>query len=195
MGMVNNTNKKIFSLSDNILVQVNENNIGDMLALDLRKRTEEAVSSGSRYRVEKLREEIYGRRKGLTLYSEVEEELEFLRKYARKSPKRYLGRSISVYKKSKLKRIASWRAGKIKDDCEDFIGQRSQFALLSIPKSHARVTVKPLVSVLRYYLVRKTIDDEYRTYERIALKGTEISRLEKENKELKNKLKRNKEIV
>lgn len=147
-------------------------------ALDLRKRTEEAVSSGSRYGVEKLREEIYGRRKGLTLYSEVEEELEFLREYARKSPKRYLGRSISVYKKSKLKRIASWRARKIKDDCEDFIGQRPQFALLSIPKSHARFAVKPLVSVLRYYLVRKTIDDEYRTYETIALTPSRYSKEE-----------------
>ena len=79
-------------------------------ALELKKRTEEAVSSGSRFALEKVKEEIYGKRRGLTLYSEVEEELEFLRKYARKSPKRYLGRSISAYRKTKLKRIASWRA-------------------------------------------------------------------------------------
>jgi len=86
-------------------------------ALTLKKRTEDAMISGSKFEIEKLREEIYGKKDGLTLYYEIEGELEFLQKYGGKSPKKYLGRSIQNYKKSKLKRIASWRAQKIKDDC------------------------------------------------------------------------------
>ncbi len=138
-------------------------------ALELRKRTEEAVSSGSRFALEKLKEEIYGRRRGLTLYSEVEEELEFLRKYARKSPKRYLGRSISVYRKTKLKRIAFWRAQKIKDDCNEFLGNRLDLPLKSIPKSHARSRIGRLLSFLRGYLVNKMIDAEDRPDEKTIL--------------------------
>lgn len=38
-------------------------------------------------------------RDGLTLYSETEGQLEFLQRYGRKSPKHYLGRSISNYMK------------------------------------------------------------------------------------------------
>jgi hypothetical protein len=138
-------------------------------ALDLKKRTEEAVRSGSRFALEKLREEIYGRREGLTLYSEVEEELEFLRKHARKSPKRYLGRSISAYRKRKLKRIASWRAQKIRDDCKECLGNRQDLPLDSIPKSYAKTRVGGLLSFLRDYLVDKMMDAEDRPDERTIL--------------------------
>jgi hypothetical protein len=138
-------------------------------ALELKKRTEEAVSSGSRFPLEKLKEEIYGRRRGLTLYSEVEEELEFLRKYARKSPKRYLGRSISAYRKTKLKRIASWRAQKIKDDCNEFLGNRLDLPLQTIPKSYAKSRIGGLLSFLRGYLVDKMIDAEDRPDEKTIL--------------------------
>lgn len=68
-------------------------------ALKLKERTEKALRSGSRFKIEKLREEIYGKRDGLTLYSETEGQLEFLQRYGRKSPKHYLGRSISNYMK------------------------------------------------------------------------------------------------
>ncbi len=138
-------------------------------ALELRKKTEEAVHSSSRFALEKLREEIYGRRRGLTLYSEVEEELEFLRKYAGKSPKRYLGRSISVYKKSKLRRIASWRAQKIKDDCNEFLQNRLDLPLRSVPKSYAKLRVGGLLSFLRGYLVDKMRDAEDRPDEKTIL--------------------------
>jgi hypothetical protein len=138
-------------------------------ALELRKRTEKAVNSGSRFSLEKLKEEIYGRRRGLSLYSELEEELEFLRKYAKRSPKRYLGRSISVYRKRKLKRIASWRAQKIKDDCSEFLGNRPDLPLKSIPKSYAISRLGGLLSFLRGYLVNKMIDAEDRPDEKIIL--------------------------
>jgi len=145
-------------------------------ASDLKRRTEEAIKSGSRFELENLREEIYGRRKGLTLFSEVEEELEFLRKHAGKSPKKYLGRSISVYKKSKLKRIASRRAHKIKDDCKKFIEQKPEFTLLSVPNSFAKLAVRPLVSVLRSYLVRRTLGGENKTREKALLTPSRYSK-------------------
>jgi hypothetical protein len=138
-------------------------------ALELKKRTEEAVSTSSRFALEKVKEEIYGRRKGLTLYSEVEEELEFLRKYARKSPKRYLGRSISAYRKTKLKRIASWRAQKIKDDCNEFLKNRLDLPLRSIPKSYVKLRINGLLSFLRGYLVDKMTDAEERPDEKTIL--------------------------
>ena len=138
-------------------------------ALEMKERTEEAVSYGSRFALEKLKEEIYGRREGLTLYSEVEEELEFLQKYARKSPKRYLGRSISAYRKKKLKRIASWRAQKIKDDCKEFLGSRLDLPLQSIPKFYARTQISGLLSFLRGYFVDKMIEAEDRPDEKTIL--------------------------
>jgi hypothetical protein len=138
-------------------------------ASELKKRTEQAVGSGSRFALEKVKEEIYGTRKGLTLYSEVEEELEFLRKYARKSPKRYLGRSISAYRKTKLKRIASWRAQKIKDDFNKFLKNRLDLPLQSIPKSYAKPRVGGLLSFLRGYLVDKMTDAEDRPDEKAIL--------------------------
>ena len=138
-------------------------------ALELKKRAEEAVSSGSRFALEKVKEEIYGRRRGLTLYSEVEEELGFLQKYARKSPKGYLGRSVSAYRKAKLKRIASWRAQKIKDDCEEFLRSRVDLPLQSIPISFAKTRLDGLFSFLRGYLVDKMIDAEDRPDEKAIL--------------------------
>jgi hypothetical protein len=152
-------------------------------ALELRKRTEEALSSGSKFALEKLREEIYGRRRGLTLYSEVEEELVFLRKYAKKSPKRYLGRSISVYRKRKLKRIASWRAQKIKDDCNQFIGSRLDLSLHSIPKFYAKIRVGGLLSVLKAHLTSKMIEADHRVYEKNILTPSRYNKEEYDKEE------------
>ena len=129
-------------------------------ALKLKKRAENALSSGSKFNVEKIREEIYGKRKGLTLFSEIEKELEFIKNYGGKSPRQYLGRSIRYYKKSQLKRIASWRAQKIKDACGELINNKPELALISLPKSHARMRIKKLLSVLKSYLIARIIEDE-----------------------------------
>jgi hypothetical protein len=150
-------------------------------ALKLKKRTENAVSSGSKFEVEKIREEIYGQRKGLTLYSEMEEELEFLKKYGGKSYGQYLGRSISYYKKSKLKRIASWRTRKIKTACNDLINNTPDLFLTTLPKYHARIRIKNLLSILKSYLIEKFIKNDDET-ERLIL-TPEYYRKGKYNKE------------
>jgi Asp-tRNA(Asn)/Glu-tRNA(Gln) amidotransferase C subunit len=129
-------------------------------ALKLKKRAENALSSGSKFDVEKIQEEIYGKREGFILYSELEEELEFLNNYGGKSLRQYLGRSISYYKKSQLKRIASWRAQKIKNACSELINNKPELALISLPKSHARMRIKKLLSVLKSYLIARIIEDE-----------------------------------
>lgn len=124
-------------------------------ALELKKRAEKALRSGSRFKIEKIREEIYGKKKGYTLFSEIEEELEFLRKFGGKNPRQYLGRSVSHYKKSRLKRIASWRALKIKNECYRLIDDHPEIALKSLPKSHRKTTIKKLLAMLRSYSISK----------------------------------------
>ena len=104
-------------------------------ALALRKRTEDALANHSELEIEKLREKVYGKRNGLTLFYEIQRELEFLQKYAGKSAKGYLGRSIAHYKASKLKRIATWRAQRIKADCHEFIKKKPGFPLQAVPRS------------------------------------------------------------
>ena len=131
-------------------------------ALALKKRTEHAIKSGSRYELEKIREEIYGKKKGYALFSEVEEELEFLRNYGGKNPRVYLGRSVSHYKKARLKRIASWRMSKIKDACRQFIDNHPELDLKSLPDSHRKTRLKQLFFVLQSYSVSKMIHDKVR---------------------------------
>lgn len=129
-------------------------------ALELKKRTENALRSGSRYKVEKIREEIYGEKKGYILFSEIEEELEFLRQYGGKNPRQYLGRSVSHYKKSRLKRIASRRALKIKDACRELINDHPELALKSLPNFHRRTRFKKLLFVLKSYSISKVMKNE-----------------------------------
>jgi len=75
------------------------------------------LDSGTQYDLEGIREEIYGKRKGLILFQDVEEELRLLKQYGRVGARRYLGRSISHYSKLKLKRVASDKAKQIRNDC------------------------------------------------------------------------------
>lgn len=126
-------------------------------ALMLKKRTKDAIRTGSKYEIERIREEIYGGKVGFTLFSEIEEELNFLKKYGREGIKKYLGRSISYYKKSTMKRIASWRAEKIKRTCNEMINNQPELALLTLPKYHLRIRIKRLLTVLKSYLIAKII--------------------------------------
>jgi hypothetical protein len=116
-------------------------------ALKVKAKAEKVVGTGSRYEVEKLKEEIYGRRKGLVLFSEVEDELKLLREYGRKSLKKYLGRSIRNYQKGLLKRISEKRARRIKKDFEELLKQNPPIALLSIPAKHQAKAIRNLLSV------------------------------------------------
>jgi hypothetical protein len=139
-------------------------------ALKLRDRAEEVLHSGSRFEIENLREEIYGKREGLTLFSEVEAELEFLQRCGGKSPKKYLGRSIGNYKKSKLKRIATWRARRIKYECDEFLkNEQPNTPLQSIPQSCMKMRLATILSILTSYSIKKLIEDKNGTYERDIL--------------------------
>jgi hypothetical protein len=129
-------------------------------ALKLKKRTENALNTGSKFEVEKIWEEISGKRKGFTLYSEIEEELDFLKYYGGISLKKYLRRSTSYYKESRLKRIASWRVQNIKDACTELINNKPELALASLPKSYARMRITKLLSVLKSHLFARLKRDE-----------------------------------
>jgi hypothetical protein len=118
-------------------------------AVSLKEDAERAFRSGSKYEVETLREKIYGTRKELTLYSGIEEELEFIRKHTGQSPKRYLGRSTSAYRKGKLKRIASWRTERINDDCLAIVEQTPHLSLRSLPRSVASSRLSELLVLLK----------------------------------------------
>jgi hypothetical protein len=136
----------------------------------LKERTEKALTSGRRSEIEKLREEIYGKKQGLTLYSQVEEELKFLQKYSGKRASEYLGRSISGYEKRKVKRLATHRAQTIINDCHAFIGQHPDLPFLSIPKSYRDRWMNRLLSVLKGHIITILIQHEDLNFERHVLR-------------------------
>ena len=117
-------------------------------SIKLKKKTEKVLDTGNSLELMKIKEEIYGGKSDYTLYAEVEEELKFLRKYANKSTKRYLGRGTRIYEKKKAKRIASWRAAKIFDGCDRFIRQTPQLLLSDLPRSRQKMVLRPLLWVL-----------------------------------------------
>ncbi|HYX05449.1 MAG TPA: hypothetical protein VE912_01825, partial [Bacteroidales bacterium] len=81
-------------------------------------------------------------------------------KFGGKNSRQYLGRSVSHYKKSRLKRIASWRALKIKDECRKLIDDHPEFALKSLPNFHKRTKLIILLTVLKSYSISKVIKEE-----------------------------------
>jgi len=117
--------------------------------LKLKKKAEKALASGFRLEIETLKEEIYGRKAGYTLYAQVEEELKFLRQYASRSLKKYLGRSTSMYTRGECKRLPSWRARKIMADCLAFIRQEPRLPLTALPRSIRKHLSDSLVAVLK----------------------------------------------
>ena len=142
------------------------------LALRLKQKARNILESGSKYEIEKLREEIYGKRRDLTLFSAIEGELAFLKKHGEKSPKHYLGRSISLYKKSKLKRIAGWRAQKIKYDCYKLIANNPDIPISAIPKSFSNMIFTGLLATLTSRIISMLIEDKSGKFERSILEPT-----------------------
>jgi hypothetical protein len=117
-------------------------------ALALRREAQKVLDAGLALNVVKFREQVYGRKSGYVLYTEVAECLRFLKVYAKKGSKRYLGRSEDPYKKGKIKHIAVWRAQRIGAECEAFIRQHPELPLGSLPKEHRMWQVLPLMAVL-----------------------------------------------
>jgi hypothetical protein len=69
---------------------------------------------------------------------------------------------VSHYKKARLKRIASWRALKIKDACRQFIDHHPELDLKSLPDSHRKARLRLLFFILQSYSISKLINDEER---------------------------------
>lgn len=138
-------------------------------AVSLKEDAERAFRSGSKYEVESLREKIHGTRKELALYSGIEEELEFIRRHTGRSPKKYLGRSTSAYRKGKLKRIASWRARRINVDCRTVVEQSPRLSLRSLPQSVARSQLSVLLVLLNSRLQSQLLQAEPEQFERAIL--------------------------
>jgi len=128
--------------------------------LTLKEKTEKALAAGSRLELERLREGVYGKRKNLIRFSEVEEDLKFLRTWAGMGSKGYLGRSVGKYRSSTLKRVASWRAKKIRADCDRVTAERGDFPLMSLPARHLTAKVNTLLSTLRSLAVHRMIVDK-----------------------------------
>jgi hypothetical protein len=125
--------------------------------LELDRKAQEVLVRPSRLGFEKLREEIYGSRKGFVLFSEIEEELEFLKAWGRKSPKRYLGRSPGKYKRGKLKRLAHWRERKVREECERLILEKPLIPLKALPRRYREKTWMHLAAMLQAVLVAKML--------------------------------------
>jgi len=138
-------------------------------AVKLKKKTEKALETGRRVELEKLKQEIYGEKPRYTLYAEVKEELQFLRKYAEKSAKMYLGRGTRIYEKKGAKRIASWRASKIFYDCDEFIRQTPGLALSALPRSRQKMFIRQLLGVLVSRTARMLSEQEGIVFEKRIL--------------------------
>ncbi len=137
--------------------------------LHLRDETEKALHSGSRAEIERLREKTSGKKRGLTLYVDIQEEIEFLRTYGEKGIKRYLGRSIKNYEESRLRRVATWRAEKIRADCNELIKNNPEIPIQSIPRPHGKARLGRLISSLKSHLLYKMGERESILYEKQVL--------------------------
>jgi hypothetical protein len=139
-------------------------------ALLLKKRADEALAAQSRSAIIKLKEEVYGRKRGYTLYAEVEEELKFLKQYARKSLKKYLGRGTSIYAQGKCKRLPTWRAKKIIEECRAFIIQEPRLPLRVLPKANRKAIACPVLTVLKARLADLLVREEGVRFEKKVLR-------------------------
>lgn len=114
----------------------------------LKQKTEMALREDGKKEIEKIKESIVGGKSGYTRYTDIEDELLFLCKYAGRSAKKYLGRGLWTYKNEKAKRIANWRAQKILADCERFIRQSPTIPLAALPHSRQQAYTRSLIDVL-----------------------------------------------
>jgi hypothetical protein len=117
-------------------------------ALALQSRTEAALSAGDGRSIERIKESVSGGKPGYTLYIEIEDELKFLKKYARRGAKHYLGRSGWTYKTGNAKRIENRRVANIRADCERFVRHHPDLPVAALPPSLQRKWLGSLVDML-----------------------------------------------
>jgi hypothetical protein len=114
----------------------------------LQQKTGQALAAARKQAIEKLKDEIRGGKAGYTRYADIEEELQFLRRTAKKSAKSYLGRGPWTYATGRAKRIPDWRARKIMQDCDRFIRDTPGLPLSSLPRSRQAKRIRMLLDVL-----------------------------------------------
>jgi len=149
--------------------------------LSLKRKTENALASGSKLELERLKEGVYGKRKNLVLFSEVEDDLKFLQTWAGIGSKKYLGRSAGKYRSSLLKRIARWRADKIRKDCDKAVRENRNAPLLSLPARHFVAELGALILFLRSLTVHRMIADKSLHLEGLVMSPKYHSREEYES--------------
>ena len=138
-------------------------------AVALKAKVDEAIASGRRYELDRLRDRIYRGRSNYTLYSKIEEELLFLIQFAGKSAKSYLGRGRKHYEKGKSKRIASWRAEKIIADCDALIWKAPHMSFADLPRSQRNKWMGLLISSLNAGIAHRLSTQEGLTLEKRIL--------------------------
>jgi hypothetical protein len=117
-------------------------------ALALKQQTEAALAAGDGNSIERIKERASGGKQGYTLYIEVETELDFLKKYAHRGAKRYLGRSRWTYESGNAKRIESHRANRILADCERFIRENPELPISVLPPSQQKKWLGGFLDIL-----------------------------------------------
>jgi hypothetical protein len=138
-------------------------------AVTLKHKAEKSLAAGRERDIERLKEDLSGGKTGYTLFLEVEEELTFLRRYAKKSAKSYLGRGLWTYQAGRAKRIADWRARKILQDCDRFIQRTPDLPLSALPRSRQGTRIRMLLGVLVARTTRLLSEQEGLVFEKRIL--------------------------
>jgi hypothetical protein len=145
--------------------------------LQVKKEVDLLLDSSQTIDKEKLRDRIYVKRPGYTPFYEIEDKLEFLRERGGQYPKKYLGRGIGYYKKKKIKRIASWRAIKIFNDCQELIRRRPELLISSLPAVFMKQKVGKLSSVLKQISIQRVCQKNDVEFEADILNQVTLNRV------------------
>lgn len=117
-------------------------------ALSLKRQTQRALADNRSRDLDNLRESIVGSKPGYTLYSDIAEDLRFVCRHTPKGAKAYLGRSPWTYEQGRARRIATWRADRIRDACDRLIRQSPTVRLADMPPLRRQAWSKRLIAVL-----------------------------------------------
>lgn len=121
--------------------------VGDRVEA-LKQKAETAIATGKPREIESVKEEITGKKAGYTLYLDIEEELQFLRRYKKRGVKHYLGRSLWIYETGGAKRIADWRTERIRRDCGRLIREIPDLQVSLLPKAQQEKRIGRFLGVL-----------------------------------------------
>ena len=138
-------------------------------ALSFKHKAERVISTRDDKAIVKLRESITGGKAGYILYLDIREELHFLHVHGKKSYRQYLGRSVWTYEAGRTKRIANWRAHKIRADCGQFIHAHPDIPLSVLPPFWGRWWAYRLVGILLSRLTQRLSEQDGMAFEKRIL--------------------------